>query len=265
MRLAAALLLLASAAFAAVDFDGQMRAGLEALQRGDAARGEIALRKAVSANPDDADAHAALALALTEDHNRPEALSEYKKALRLERDYVEGRKLSAAARKRGWMKRPPEEWDNEQQDLALEVFNEPVPREKEAIPVNIRFPPDWVVEGSAARPDIVGSHASIAVYSGKDALDARDAEEWFRKARAGAPERYRGYKLLQLKGFARGGASGVKVLYTRTHPRFKRPLEDLDVVLLKDGQYRRAIYEAPQSEFPLHQAVAESSLDTLQF
>jgi len=261
----AVALLAAHAAWASVDFDAQVKEGLAALQRGDAARAEIALRKAVAVNPDSADAHMALALALTENHERPQALAQYKRALQLERDYVEGRKLGAAARKRGWIRRPPESWDLEQQDLALEVFNEPKAHEQEALAIDIHFPPDWRAEVSQARPDLIGSHASIVVSGGRDAFNAQDAAEWFERARAAAPERYKGYRELDLKGFARGGATGVKVLYTRRHPRFKEPLEALDVVLLKGGEYRRAVYEAPKSEFPVHLAAAEASLNTLQF
>lgn len=265
MILAAALLPLANVALAAVGFDARVKDGLTALQRGEADRAELALRKAVTQNPDDADAHVALAVALFENHERPEAVAEYAKALALERRYVEGLRFTAAARKRGWIRRPPETWDMEQQDMSIEAFNAPEAHQKAAFKANIHFPAGWVVEGASARPDIIGSHASIVTSGGQDGFNAQDAADWFEKARRAASARYRGYQELELHGFARGGATGVKVLYTRRDRRFKEALEDLDVVLLKNGQYRRATYEAPKSEFERHFEVVQSSLDTLQF
>lgn len=263
MILAPALLL--SAAVWASEADKRAKAGMTLLLNGDASQAELSLRQAVRLNPDSADAHAALALVLVEAHNRAEALAEYKQALRLDRRFVEGRKLSVVLRKHGWASDAPELWDMEQADLQMEILNEPKAHEKQTFKANIHFPAGWVVDAGGARPDMTDSRASIVTAGGKDSLGAEDAYDWFEKARKGAPARYQGFKLLDKRPCDRGGASCIQLYYRRSVPRFREAFDALDVILLKDGQYRRAIYEAPRSEFDTHFDLAVRAIDTLQF
>lgn len=261
MRLAA-VLAAAAVLCSAAAFDDRMKAGLAALERGDDTRAELELRKAAALAPDNAHAHAALALALIAGKQRPEALAEYKKALRLDRRYVEGLKVGKSLRK--WS-RPPEIWDLEQQNLALEVLNEPKAHEKTALKPNIHFPPDWVVDENTARPDAVGTAASITVSGGKDVFDAIDAADWLEHAIKASPERYRGFKMKERHAAGRQGETVIKAIYSRKAPRYRERFVVMDLVLLKNGEFRRAIYEAPESEYEVHAAVAERSLDTLHF
>lgn len=256
---------LTAPAFAAGDFEARAKRGLAALERGDSTRAEIELRKAVELNPDNADAHAALALALSQNKQRPEAMGEYKKALQLDRRYVEGRTIREAARKNGWAKFPAESWDLAQQDLALEVFNEPMPHQKERLALKIHFPANWNVDGYTARPKGTLSRATIMATGGKNAFDAYDPDMWLIAARENQPSRYLDFKEISRLAFTRGGASGLTIHYSRRDPRYRERLRVIEVIMIKEGQYRRAVYEAPESEFAEHERLAMASLGTLEF
>jgi tetratricopeptide (TPR) repeat protein len=261
----APVLLLTAAVWARSEFDARAKSGMELLLHGDAAQAEVNLREAVRMSPDSADAHAALALILIEGHNRPEALAEYKHALRLDRRFIEGRRISAVLSGHGWAGDTPEFWDMEMGDLAMEILNEPKAHEKPVFKANIHFPAGWMVDAGTARPDMTDSRASISTAGGKDELTAEDAYDWFEKARKAARASYRGFKLLDKRVCDRGGASCIQLLYRHDRLRFRESFEALDVILLKDGQYRRATYDAPETEFETHFDLATRSLDTLQF
>lgn len=261
----ALLILMATAVLAESGFDARMKAGMKSLLAGDLVRAEIQLRKAVALNPDNADAHGALALALDLAHNRPEALAEFKAALRLDRRYGEGRRVDRAAVERGWIDRRDDRLDQQQTNLSIEVDHAPQPMQKERAKPKIDFPRGWNVDGSTARPRELGSHAVLWVDGGVNEFNAYDGEMWLEAARQAAPDRYEGYDRLDGKTFERGDARGVKVLYRRTSSRYREAFYVIDLVLVKGRQYARGVYEAPKSQFEEHRKTAERALDTLEF
>lgn len=258
---------LAAPSHAASEFDKLAKAGLKALVDEDAIQAETALKRAARLKPENADIHAALALALSLAHERPEALEEYKTALRLDRRFVESRKITDVVASHGWLKDAPGSWDGEQDQLAIEVFNEPkTPPNSASLKPTMTFPKGWIVDGASARPDsIAAAHARLSFDGGRDAFSAEDAEDWFNKARTASPSRYRWYKQLDKRAIKRGKAEGVQILYNIHPPRYREDFEVLDVILLKDGQYRRGIYEAPESEFKPFFDPAYAALETLHF
>lgn len=257
---------LAAPSHAASEFDKLAKAGLKSLRDDDPVAAEIALKRAARLKPDNADIHAALALALSLAHERAEALDEYRTALRLDRRYVESRKVTDVAGSNGWLKDAPGSWDGEQDQLAIEVFNAPKMALKTARKASIEFPKDWIVEGNSARPDNVAAmHARLSVEGGRDAFNAEDAADWFDKAREASPTRFRGYKELGRGDIKRGGAAGIAVRYLIHPPRYREDFQVFDEILLKNGEYRRAVYEAPESEFDAFFKQAFAAIETLKF
>lgn len=272
MRLGPALALLvvlASPSWARSEFDKLVRAGLKSLKDDDAVQAEVALKRAARLQPENADIHAALALALALGHDRPEAIVEYRRALQLDRRWVDGRKMTDMMGGRGWLHDAPAAWDGEQDQLAIEVFNGQKiapPAVKGSLKPTLTFPKGWAVTGDVARPDdINAAHARMTFEGGEDTFKAEDPEDWFVKAREASPDHYRWFKQLDKRSLKRGDAPGVQVLYTVHPPRYREDFEVLDVILLKDGQYRRATYEAPVSEFKPLFETAYAALETLKF
>lgn len=261
---AAALLLAAAFCGANDEFDARVKTALEALRNGSATQAELSLKQAVKLSPEDADAHALLALALIQGHKRPDALVSYRTAVRLDRRFIDSRSLSRVAKERRFKGEVPEIWDLEQRNLMLEVLNQPK-SQPDPLKVRIKFPADWLVDGNSARPNLAGSRASIVVVGGPDGFDASDAYDWFEKARLASPARYDGYKLHDKKEFDREGANGMQLLYTRKVPGYREKFKVYDLILLKEGEYRRAIYTAPVSEFLTHSELAVEAIQTLQF
>ena len=257
---------LAAPSHAASEFDKLARAGLKALRDDDPVQAEIALKRAARLKPENADIHAALAIALALAHDRPEALDEYRTAMRLDRRFVESRKITDVAGSRGWLKDAPASWDGEQDQLAIEVFNAPKMAVTAKSKARIDFPKDWIVEGNSARPDnVAGMHARLSVEGGRDGFNAEDASEWFDKAREASPARYRGYKELGRGEIKRGDTPGIAVRYRIHPPRYREDFEVFDEILLKNGEYRRAVYEAPESEFAAFFKPAFAAIETLKF
>jgi tetratricopeptide (TPR) repeat protein len=261
----AALLALAVSGFATDEFDARMKTGLEALVNGSNTQAELSLQQAVKYSPEDADAHALLALALLQSHKRPEAMAHFKTAMRLDRRYVRGRPFSKVAKEHGFRGEIPEEWDLEQNHLLLEIVNEPQARQKETLKVSITFPKDWIVDGNMSRPNLTGTRAWIVASGGQDGFDAADPYDWFEKARKASPDRYQGFRLENRKEFEVDDARGMQIVYRRVFPGFREKFKCYDLILLKGGHYRRAIYEAPVSEFMSHSEEAVPAVKSLRF
>lgn len=261
----------------------QAKAAFTALQNGNDAEAAEILEQAVRSAPRDPDVVAAYAVALYRANRTNLAVQEWQKALSLDPSYGQDLEVSQRALALGWASKDLAFISTAQSLLEADAGVtrvEDVDQEESGGPkagaprrpattaefarFRMRMPPGWVVEdvteaGAAARPPSRRSKAALTVQVADNGLGAKSGEDWFTQSRAINRGLYAGYRQLNLKPAALGGADGSRIEYLHKAIGFKRTFRAVDWVVLQSSRVAHISYDAPENEFRRYLSAAEKA------